>query len=46
MVDIIEIEHIESDFCEGSGDCFDCNIYDCYYNQTDDFEYETLEGVK
>ena len=20
--------------CEGSGDCSDCNLFDCYYNDT------------
>lgn len=22
--------------CEGSGNCSDCNLFDCYYNEGDD----------
>lgn len=24
------------DSCEGSGECDDCNLFDCYYNETEE----------
>lgn len=38
------IPQMKNNTCEGSGDCSDCNLFDCYYNQDDDFEYEHFNG--
>ncbi len=29
--------------CEGSGNCCDCNLFDCYYNDTINLDLEGLE---
>jgi len=29
---------LKSRSCEGSGDCHSCNLFDCYYNETESLE--------
>ena len=33
---ISEIPKMNSDICEGSGECDDCELFDCYYNETEE----------
>ncbi len=29
-------KYLEKITCEGSGNCSDCNLFDCYYNETNE----------
>ena len=30
------IPQIKNNICEGSGDCDDCNLFDCYYKEREE----------
>ena len=30
--------------CEGSGNCCDCNLWDCYYNESEDYLDQNFLG--
>lgn len=30
------IPQMKTNTCEGNGNCCDCNLFDCYYNETEE----------